>query len=288
MDLSSQDYERIRDTLEYLEAHAAEQPGLEQLAARLGLSGPHFQRLFRRWVGISPKRFLQHLTLGEAKAALDRSVSVLDASYEAGLSSPGRLHDLFVQLEAVTPGQYKAGGKGLVIRAGVHQSPFGHALLARTERGLCALSFDDEPSCEQGWADLHAAWPAAEIVRDPAATAPVFASIFLDPEAPDRPRIDLFVHGTNFQLQVWRALLQLAPGQLCRYGDIARWIGRPGAARAVGGAVGSNPVAWLIPCHRVITSMGSFGNYRWGPTRKRAMIGWEMARAELGSADPRR
>jgi len=278
----SSDYDRIRDALAYIESQAKSQPELTEVAAHVGLSPHHFQRLFRRWVGISPKRFLQLLTLGEAKAALARSVSVLDAAYEAGLSSPSRLHDLFVNLEAMTPGEYKAGGRGLVIRTGVHASPFGHALLAQTDRGLCGLSFDDQSACEQGRADLRAAWPEAHFVEDPAATAANFEQIFIDPRQPNRPRIDLYVRGSNFQVQVWQALLRLQPGQLCSYGDIARWIGRPTASRAVGGAVGRNPVALLIPCHRVITRMGDFGNYRWGPLRKRAIIGWEFSRAELG------
>lgn len=278
----NRDYERVRDALAYLEAHAAEQPSLAELAAQAGLSPQHFQRVFRRWVGISPKRFLQLLTLESAKAALARSESVLDASYAVGLSSPGRLHDLFVSLEAVTPGEHKAGGRGLVIRTGVHDSPFGHCLLALTERGICGLSFDDDPACARGRADLRADWPLARFVEDPAATAPLAARLFGAASEAEGPRIDLYVRGSNFQVQVWRALLGLAPGQLCSYGDLARWIGRPGAARAVGGAVGSNPVAWLIPCHRVVTRMGAFGNYRWGPLRKQAMIGWELARAEAG------
>jgi AraC family transcriptional regulator of adaptative response/methylated-DNA-[protein]-cysteine methyltransferase len=274
------DYELVRSALEFIESEARQQPELAEVAAHVGLSPHHFQRLFRRWVGISPKRFLQHLTLDAAKAVLARSDSVLDASYAAGLSSPGRLHDLFVNLEAVTPGEFKAGGRDLIIRTGIHESPFGSCLLALTERGLCGLSFDDAPDCRQGLADLRAAWPAARIVEDAAATRPVFEQLFDNPAAPDRPRIDLYVRGSNFQLQVWRALLAIPPGQLDSYGEIARRIGRPGAARAVGCAVGSNPVAWLIPCHRVITSMGSFGHYRWGALRKRAMIGWELSRAE--------
>ncbi len=286
--IMNSDYERIRRALEYLDAHALEQPGLDDLADHLGLSPSHLQRLFRRWAGISPKRFLQQLTLERAKEALDGSASLLDASLDAGLSSPGRLHDLFVHLEAVTPGEYKAGGQGLTLRTGIHPSPFGHAFLAVTDRGLCALSFDDDPECRQGHSDLRDAWPRATIVDEPSVTQPYFERIFLDaddPDAPDRPRIDLHVRGTNFQIQVWRALLSIPPGRLCSYGDIARAIGRPSAARAVGGAVGRNPVAWLIPCHRVITQLGALGHYRWGAPRKRAMVALELARAEQGAAE---
>ncbi|MEJ2721295.1 MAG: methylated-DNA--[protein]-cysteine S-methyltransferase [bacterium] len=272
------DFERIGAALEYLETHAREQPGLNDVAAHVHLSPYHFQRLFKRWVGISPKRFLQYLTVNHAKQILSQSRTVLDATYDAGLSSPGRLHDLFVGMDAVTPGEYRAGGKDIEIRYGAHASPFGTCLLAVTERGVCGLSFHDDRWCEDGLEYLRHLWPLSRIRRDPSATRPVFEILFSDPEDPTRYRLTLHVKGTNFQIKVWEALLRVAPGQLCAYGDIARHIGHPGAVRAVGTAVGANPIAWLIPCHRVITSMGSIGNYRWGPARKKAMIAWEMAR----------
>jgi AraC family transcriptional regulator of adaptative response/methylated-DNA-[protein]-cysteine methyltransferase len=272
------DFERIDAALDYIETRALEQPTLEEVAGHVHLSPYHFQRLFKRWVGISPKRFLQYLTINHAKQILAQSRTVLDATYDAGLSSPGRLHDLFVNMDAVTPGEYSARGEDLVIRYGRHKSPFGTCLLATTERGVCGLSFHDDRSCAEGVEYLQHHWPRSRILRDQACTKPVFEQIFKDPEDSTRYQLSLHVKGTNFQIKVWEALLRLAPGQLCAYGDIARHIGHPKAVRAVGTAVGNNPVAWLIPCHRVITSMGTFGNYRWGPSRKRAMIGWEMAR----------
>ncbi|UCH85523.1 MAG: methylated-DNA--[protein]-cysteine S-methyltransferase [Candidatus Latescibacterota bacterium] len=273
------DFERIDAALDYIETHAINQPRLEDVARHVHLSPYHFQRLFKRWVGISPKRFLQYLTVNHAKQILAESRTVLDATYDSGLSSPGRLHDLFVNMDAVTPGEYSARGKDVTIRYGRHKSPFGTCLLAVTRRGICGLSFHDDASCADGLEYLQHHWPKSKILRDQATTKSVFEQVFKDPGDPKRHRLTLHVKGTNFQIKVWEALLRVAPGQLCAYGDIARYIGRPNAVRAVGSAVGSNPVAWLIPCHRVITSMGTFGNYRWGPARKKAIIGWEMARA---------
>jgi len=273
------DFERIGAALDFIETHAMDQPRLDDVARHVHLSPYHFQRLFKRWVGISPKRFLQYLTVNHAKQTLAQSRTVLDATYDAGLSSPGRLHDLFVSMDAVTPGEYGTGGKDLTIRYGRHKNPFGHCMLAVTDRGVCGLSFHDDASCADGMAYLQHHWPRSRILRDQMSTKPVFEQIFTDPGDPDRHRLTLHVKGTNFQIKVWEALLRLVPGQLCAYGDIARYIGRPKAVRAVGTAVGNNPVAWLIPCHRVITSMGTFGNYRWGPSRKKAMIGWEMVKA---------
>lgn len=272
------DFERINAALDYLEINAKKQPGLDAVADHIHLSPFHFQRLFKRWVGISPKRFLQYLTINNAKDVLSQSRSVLDAAYESGLSSPGRLHDLFVGLDAVTPGEFSAGGGGLAIRYGRHASPFGNCLLAVTERGVCGLSFHDDDACGEGLDDLAHRWPRADIAEDRVATQRVFDRIFADPNHPRRFQLTLFVKGTNFQIKVWEALTSLAPGQLVAYGDIARYIGHPKAVRAVGTAVGSNPVAWLIPCHRVINSAGALGNYRWGQSRKKAMIGWEMAK----------
>lgn len=277
------DFERINTALDYLEKHAKSQPGLDAVAEHIHLSPFHFQRLFKRWVGISPKRFLQYLTINNAKDVLSQSRSVLDAAYDSGLSSPGRLHDLFVNLDAVTPGEFSARGEGVAIRYGRHDSPFGKCLLAVTERGVCGLTFHDDDACREGLDDLARRWSRADITEKPSATRPVFENIFVDPNTPRRFQLTLLVKGTNFQIKVWEALTRLAPGQLVAYGDIARYIGHPKAVRAVGTAVGNNPVAWLIPCHRVISSAGTLGNYRWGPVRKKAMIGWEMAKAPVES-----
>ncbi|HSE06994.1 MAG TPA: methylated-DNA--[protein]-cysteine S-methyltransferase [Methylomirabilota bacterium] len=276
----ARDYERIARAIGYLQRHANEQPGLAAAARHVNLSEHHFQRLFTRWAGVSPKRFLQYLTLEHAKSRLAGERGVLDVAGAVGLSGPGRLHDLFVTLEAMTPGEYRAGGAGLAIRYGLHDSPFGAALIAVTARGICALRFVDGPG--PGVDQLRRDWPDAELRHDPAAIAPVSERLFrpLAP-APGRP-LALLVKGTNFQVKVWRALLELPFATVATYGDIAGRIGAPGAARAVGTAVGANPVAWLIPCHRVIRESGALGGYRWGAERKAAMLGWEAAHASVG------
>jgi AraC family transcriptional regulator of adaptative response/methylated-DNA-[protein]-cysteine methyltransferase len=276
------DYALVADAIRYLEQHFRGQPSLEEVAAALHLSPFHLQRVFTRWAGISPKRFLQFLTLDYAKARLAAAESVLDATYEAGLSSPGRLHDLFVTLEAVTPGEYKHRGEGLDIRIGRHATPFGDCLLATTARGIVALNFvDDDAQWEEALAALHHDWAAANLHQDEQATAPLAALIF-DPAARDTPQpLRVLVKGTNFQVKVWEALLQIPSGAVCTYADVARAIHHPKAVRAVGGAVGANAVAYLIPCHRVIRQGGIVRDYRWGSTRKRAMLGWEAAHKTL-------
>jgi AraC family transcriptional regulator of adaptative response/methylated-DNA-[protein]-cysteine methyltransferase len=282
----STDYQRVESAIRFIERSAGGQPGLEDVAAAVGLSPYHLQRLFRRWAGISPKRFLQHLTVEHAKHALARSASVLDATYEAGLSGPGRLHDHFVSLEAVTPGEYGRRGAGLRIRHGTHPGPFGPMLVAVTDRGVCRLAFLDGDGADAATAELETLrrdWPAAGIVEDHGGTGAVAARLFAE-AAPDAAPITLAVKGTNFQVNVWKALLRIPPGGLRSYEQVARAVGRPSAARAVGRAVGANPVAWLIPCHRVIRAAGRCGDYRWGATRKRALIAWEAARAHAGSA----
>ena len=277
---ASRDYHRIEQALRFIEDNYQAQPDLESVARELGLSPHHFQRLFRRWAGISPKRFLQALTVEQAKRALAGSQSVLDASYDAGLSGPGPLHDLFVACEAMTPGEYKRLGAGLAIRFGFHESPFGEALVMHTERGVCGLAFvvDDEAAA---LADMTRRWPAARFIADPATTRAIAARIFALPDAGGAKAagpIPLLLKGTNFQIQVWQALLRIPSGHVVSYDQIARAIGRPGAARAVGGAVAANPVSYLVPCHRVIQQSGAIGGYYWGPARKRAMLGWEAAR----------
>lgn len=273
----ARDYERIARAIGYLRRHAAEQPDLAAMARYLHLSEHHFQRLFTRWAGVSPKRFLQYLTVEDAKARLSSPVSVLDLAGAIGLSGPGRLHDLFVTLEALSPGEYKSGGAGLAIRYGVHDSPFGPALVAASARGVCGLHFLDGGGSAA--ALLRASWPRATLREDRAGTAllagRIFAPLASRPGAP----LALLVRGSNFQLKVWRALLELPAGAISTYGAIAKRIGAPDAARAVGGAIGANPIAWLIPCHRVIRESGELSSYRWGVERKAAMLGWEAARS---------
>lgn len=269
------DFERIARAIAYLRRNAARQPELTDVARHLNLSEHHFQRLFTRWAGVSPKRFLQFLTVEHAKSRLALNTRLLDVAGDVGLSGPGRLHDLFITLEALSPGEFKAGGAGLTIRFGAHASPFGECVIATTDRGICGLQFTD------GSADpasaLRRDWPNADFLRDDAATATLAQRIF-EPLASRRGEpLAVAVKGTNFQLQVWRALLALPLGTVASYGGIARAIGRPGAARAAGAAIGANPVAWLIPCHRVIRDTGAISGYRWGPDRKAAMLGWEAA-----------
>jgi len=282
------EFARVGEALAYVAAHFRDQPSLAEVAGHVGLSEFHFQRVFTRWVGLSPKKFLQVLTLEAAKQSLETSSSVLDAAFDAGLSGPGRLHDLFVSLEAVTPGEYKQLGQGIVIRWGWHESPFGTCLAMATDRGLCGLAFLDDRGEDIGFADVAARFPEAELVEDPSFTAPFVAAVFQTPEQ-RRATLDaplrLFVKGTPFQVQVWRARLSIPEGTLTTYGSIARALGKGGvAAHAVGTAVGSNPVSFLIPCHRVIRETGALGGYRWGLGRKLAMIGWEANHARSGLA----
>jgi AraC family transcriptional regulator of adaptative response/methylated-DNA-[protein]-cysteine methyltransferase len=278
---SSDAYDRIAQALQYLDAHREEKPTLEQVAEHVQLSPFHFQRLFRSWAGISPKRFLQFLTITNARRCLEEARSVLDATFEAGLSSPGRLHDLFVAVEAVTPGEYKRRGAGVTIRYGVQDSPFGTCLIGSTDRGVCWLSFHDEREAQNGMTQLAETWMCATLQRSDEDSATWRDRIF-DARRSDDPRpLPLLVRGTNFQLKVWEALIRVPAGLVCSYQDLARWIGRPTATRAAASAVAVNPVAYLIPCHRVIRSIGQFGEYRWGAKRKKAMIGWEMATADL-------
>lgn len=274
------DYDRIEKAILFLESNFRSQPTLQEIAASVDLSEYHFQRLFRRWAGISPKRFTEYLTATFAEGLLRQSRSVLDAAYEAGLSSTGRLHDLFVNFYGVTPGAVKAFGAGLTIRFGVHPSPFGPCLVAVTERGLCGLTFLSFEGKSAALADLARRWPAATIREAPAATRPLAEKIFATGVGAADPPIDLYVRGTRFQIQVWEALLRIPPGSVASYEAVAERIGAPTAARAVGAAVAQNPVAFLIPCHRVIRKSGVIGPYRWGAARKKAILGWEAARAD--------
>ncbi|MEE8138562.1 MAG: methylated-DNA--[protein]-cysteine S-methyltransferase [Thermoanaerobaculia bacterium] len=279
-----QDYRRVERAIRFLEANLNEQPSLEEMAAAVGLSQYHFHRLFSRWAGTTPKRFLQYLTAQYAKQQLRRSKSVLEATWEAGLSSPGRLHDLLVSVEAVSPGEYKGRGAGLTIRWGIHPSPFGSCLLAVTERGICGLEFLADRAPAAAADHLQARWSEAELRRAPRETAALLRRIFSS--ASDRPAgpLHLMVQGTNFQLQVWQALLRIPAGAVITYGELARQLGRPQASRAVGGAVGRNPIAYLIPCHRVIRAVGGLGGYRWGRERKQALLAWEAAGLDSAAA----
>jgi AraC family transcriptional regulator of adaptative response/methylated-DNA-[protein]-cysteine methyltransferase len=277
----SEDYTRIAQAIRYIEVNVDRQPDLNEVAAQVGLSEYHFQRLFTRWAGISPKRFLQFLTRENAKTWLARSGNLLDATYSAGLSSPGRLYDLFVQTEAVTPGEFKTRGSGVAIAYGFHPSPFGECLLALTGRGICFLAFVDADRAS-ALEQLRRSWPNAALTETPARTAPVVEQIFSHATRDSSAPLPLHLHGTNFQIKVWEALMRLSPGQVTTYQALAEQLHSAGAARAVGNAVAHNPVAYLIPCHRVLQKSGHFGNYRYGTARKKAILLWENAENQPG------
>jgi AraC family transcriptional regulator of adaptative response/methylated-DNA-[protein]-cysteine methyltransferase len=269
------DYEIVRRAIEFISEQWRDQPSLETIAEAVGLKPLALQRLFTRWAGLSPKGFLQAVTLDHARSLLADSASILDASFEVGLSGPGRLHDLFVTHEAMTPGAFKAKGEGISIRYGFHPSPFGTALVMATEHGLAGLAFADAGGEAAALADMQARWPRATYVEDQAATTAYVRRIF-DPATwrADQP-LRVVMIGTDFELRVWDTLLKLPLGQATTYSDIASHIGRPSAARAVGTAVGRNPISFVVPCHRVLGKSGNLCGYHWGLTRKRAILGWE-------------
>ena len=275
---AAEDYYRVEKALQYIESNFERQPELKEIADAACLSEYHFQRLFSRWVGISPKRFLQFLTKEYAKKILRQSRNLLDATFDSGLSSPGRLHDLFVNCEAVTPGEYKNMGEGLHILCGIHPTPFGDCLLAQTERGICNLSFIMAGDVERSERWLRRKWKNARIIRDDSATAETVKRIFEPAGNRDRKPLPLLLKGSNFQIKVWEALMRIPPGSLVSYKDVAGIIGQPKAVRAVANAVANNPICYLIPCHRVILEMGIIHQYRWGTARKKAIVGWEAAR----------
>lgn len=277
-------YERIAKAIAFMRQNHLNQPDLETVAQHIHLSEYHFQRLFAKWAGISPKRFLQYLTVEYAKSKITETKSCLELTVDAGLSSPGRLHDLFVNLEAMSPGEFKAGGAGLQIWYGVHETPFGLCLIATTARGICNLYFLNPPVAEIAEHDLRAAWESAEIVRDQQMTREISDRIF-QPVAANRSPLVLYVKGTNFQIQVWRALLRIPFAGITTYQGLAQSMGRPTAARAIGNAVGKNQVGYLIPCHRVIRESGALGGYRWGLERKAALLGWEASQAQHPEQD---
>ena len=284
-DVAMSDAARIERALDYLASNFESQPSLVEIASRVDLSEYHFQRLFTRRVGISPKKFLQYLTLDAAKQRLAASASVLDAAYDAGLSGPGRLHDLFVSVEAMTPGEYKKCGAGLVIRYGFHPClPFGECLIMETDRGICGFAFVTTVGRQAAYDDLAVRWPRATFISDDIATAYSAERIFTRHEegvGPNAQPLRLLLCGTQFQIKVWEALLTIPMGALTTYGDLAQRIGyKNSAARAVGTANGANSISYLIPCHRVIRRSGVIGGYHWGPGRKLALIGWEAAQSE--------
>ena len=269
------DYRRIARALHYIDSHVTEQPNLEAVAESVGMSPFHFQRLFSRWAGISPKKFLQAISAERARAVLSESTSTLEAAWKTGLSGTGRLHDLIVSVDAVAPGAFAARGAELRIWWGTGISPFGFCFVGLTDRGVCRLEFHDEPDPDGGVNRLRLDWPEASFERDDPRVEAVLEKIFAAVTT-SGPGLTMLVRGTNFQIQVWRALIAIPEGRLTTYGDIAHAIGRDGANRAVGSAVGRNPISYLIPCHRVIRKIGETGGYRWGIERKRILLAREL------------
>src|SRR4051812_45487454 len=273
--LPATDYEHVRRIIAYISQHWREQPSLEAVADHAGLSTTHVHHLFRRWCGLSPKAFLQAITLDNAKALLADSASVLEATYELGLSGPARLHDLFVTHEAMTPGDFKARGEGLTMRYGFHPSPFGEAVLIATDRGLAGLGFVDGGDRKAALADLQRRWPKAAYVEDSPSIAPLAERIFDRSRWQAEQPLRVVLIGTDFEVRVWETLLRIPRDRATTYSDIARHIGKPAASRAVGAAVGRNPVSFVVPCHRVLGRSGALTGYHWGLTRKQAILGWE-------------
>ena len=274
-------YKTIEKAISYLEEHFREQPSLDEIAASVHLSKYHFQRIFKRWAGVTPSQFLHYLTVEYAKERLREAKSVFETTLDAGLSSPGRLHDLFVTFEAMTPGEYKQGGQDLVISYSFHPTPFGECLLATTERGICALRFITGEDTQAENERLQQEWPKAKFTLAPDVTGPVVEELF-EPYHPQKRReFHLLLRGTNFQYQVWQALLHIPPGSIVSYGDIASEIGKPESVRAVANAVAHNPIGYLIPCHRVIRNTGVMHQYQWGSARKKTILGWEAVHSQV-------
>ena len=274
------DYETVRRVIEKISLDYRDQPSLETLAAELGLTPIGLQKLFTRWAGLSPKAFLQAVTLDHARRLLDSGMPLLEAALELGMSGPGRLHDLFVTHEAISPGEYKRRGAGLVIRYGHHLSPFGIALVMVTDRGLAGLAFADSGGEQASFEDMRSRWPNAAYIEDVSATAPYAARIFDPARWRTEEPLRVVLIGTNFQVRVWEALLKIPMGRARAYSDIAAEIGCPSASRAVGAAVGANPLSFVVPCHRALGKSGALTGYHWGLTRKRAILGWEAAQLQ--------
>jgi len=275
--IDSRDFRRIARAIRFIDEHFREQPRLTTIAAFAGLSEFHFNRLFRRWAGVTPRQYLAFVTARAARSVLAGRASVMDAAFAVGLSGPGRLHDLMVTLEAVSPGELKAQGSGLTIRYGLTDTPFGTALIASTPRGVCRLGFHDRGGSRAAAAGLRAQWPRAQLVHDDPGARETAERIFGAGAASATQPLRLTVRGTNFQLKVWQALLSAAAAGPTSYREVARAAGVPGAERAVGHAISCNPIAWLIPCHRVLRANGALGGYAWGEDRKRTMLAWEAS-----------
>lgn len=272
------DYARVAQAIEYIRANFKRQPGLDEVASEVALSGSRFQRVFTEWAGVSPKKFLQYTSIEYAKKILDEThASLFDAAMETGLSGTGRLYDLFINIEGMTPGEYKNGGENLSINYSFAESPFGEILIASTEKGICCMEFADNYAV--AFDSLQKRFPQARYTQIMDGIQQNALCIFMQ-DWSRLKEIKLHLKGTNFQLKVWEALLKIPAGGLATYGDIASRIDSPRACRAVGTAVGENPVAFLIPCHRVIRSSGELGNYHWGEVRKTAIIGWEAVKRE--------
>ncbi len=279
---SLDDYAKVCDVIAHVSENWRDQPSLEELAARVKLTPDQLQRLFTRWAGLTPKAFLQALTLDNAKRMLQHSASILETSLDVGLSGPGRLHDLFVTHEGMSPGAYKNRGEGLLISYGYHPSPFGLALVMVTPHGLCGLAFCDAGGEVAALADMTRRWPNAQYTEESAVTAPYAAHLFAgDNFRPNQPLRITFI-GTDFEIRVWETLLKIPVGKATTYGDIALSVGSPKAARAVGAAVGKNPMSFVVPCHRVLGKSGALTGYHWGLTRKKAILGWEAGKLASG------
>ena len=273
-----EDYNRIEKAINFIERNFKSQPSLDEIAASACLSKYHFQRFFRRWAGISPTQFMHYLVLDYAREKLAEADNILSASLEGGLSGPGRLHDLFVAFDAMTPGEFKRLGEGMKIQFGIHPTPFGRCLIAVTPRGICHLGFVDRDREATALHELSKKWPHAVMRENKVETGRYVKRIFAPGKTSESEPFHILLRGTNFQVNVWRALLSIPPGHMVCYEDIAAFIGKPKAVRAAAGAIAANPVAYLIPCHRVIAKSGKIHNYRWGTTRKKAILGWEAAR----------
>ncbi len=278
LEICAADYDVVRRAVAYVTTHMRAQPEVEAIAVAAGVTPRALTDLFRRWCGLTPKGFLQAVTLDRARQVLADCPNVLDAALELGLSGPGRLHDLFVVHEAMSPGEWKTGGAGLVIRFGLHPSPFGVALAMSTARGLCGLAFADPGEEEAALLDMRRRWPHATYVEDPTATAPLVAQIFNSQARCEAQPLRIVFIGTDFEISVWETLLRIPMGRATTYSSIAGHVGRPKAARAVGAAVGKNPISFVVPCHRVLGKNGDLTGYHWGLTRKRAILGWEAGK----------
>jgi AraC family transcriptional regulator, regulatory protein of adaptative response / methylated-DNA-[protein]-cysteine methyltransferase len=276
------DYNVVRRAIGHIRGHWRDQPEIETIAEAAGVTPTELHHLFRRWAGLTPKAFLQALTLDGARQLLRDSASVLDATYEVGLSGPGRLHDLFVTHEAMSPGEWKTGGEGLTVYFGFHPSPFGSALVMATARGLAGLAFADPGEERAALEDMKGRWRRANYVEDSARTAAVASRIFDSAKWREKEPLRVVLIGTDWEVRVWETLLQIPMGRLTTYSDIACKIHKPTAARAVGTAVGKNPISFVVPCHRVVGKSGELTGYHWGITRKRAMLGWEAG--QVGAA----